>query len=202
MCRILHLYFPAGNSLYIAFCQFKFANFLLNFFFFIWKTLNIFFRRRQQLSRALAHLPKAGQDGRRGHLVSRAGGTREAGEAAELALHGWKRYFPGGKEWGSTTSQAGWMDTTRNIRQWGRGDKRAEEWVTGDQRDVEGMRDRIKTSRSKTEIAKLNSDTLQKKYTFSDGQRQQHSYPKQNCNFNTKSDSLKYDSASINRKIP
>lgn len=89
---------------------------------------------------------------------------------------------------------------TRDHR--GGGEKRAEGSVTWDQRDVEGMRDTIKTSGSKTEIAKLNSDTLQKKTTFSEGQKQQLSYPQQNRNFKTKSDSLKYDSAPINRKIP
>lgn len=68
-----------------------------------------------------------------------------------------------------------------------RRDKRAEGSVTWDQRDVECIRDRLKTSIDKIEIVKLNSDTLQKKTTFSDGQRQQHSYPKQNCNFKTKS---------------
>lgn len=39
-------------------------------------------------------------------------------------------------------------------------EKRAEGSVTWDQRDVRGMRDKTKTSRSKTEIAKLNSGTL------------------------------------------
>lgn len=49
-------------------------------------------------------------------LVIRSGGTREAGEAAELGLHGWKRGFPGRKEWGRTRSRAGWVATPRNRR--------------------------------------------------------------------------------------
>lgn len=44
-----------------------------------------------------------------------------------------------------------------------RRDKRAEGNVTWDQRDVECIRDRLKTSIDKIEIVKLNSDTLQKK---------------------------------------
>lgn len=57
-------------------------------------------------------------------LVIRTGGTREAGEAAELALHSWKRGLPGRKEWGRTRSRAGWEETPQERETIGEGKRK------------------------------------------------------------------------------
>lgn len=81
-------------------------------------------------------------------LVSRTGGTREAGEAAELVAE--KEVFQGGRNEGE--AEVG-LDQWRPLGTGGcRGgeEKIAERSVVWDQRDMEDMRERINASRKKT----------------------------------------------------
>lgn len=94
-------------------------------------------------------------------LVTKTGGTGEAEEAAELDLHGWNRGFPGRRKWGRSRNGAGWVETPGGGER-GREEEGAEGSAFLDQRDVEGIRSRMKTSRHKTEIG--ITDTLKKKY--------------------------------------